>query len=314
MAKINFTTPVGRLVMGSLYKPQTTDADGKPLTVKSGPNAGQPAVRFFFAVAIPKNPGEQHWSQTEWGAKILAVGQQSFPQGQWQQPTFAWKIVDGDSTVPNSKGKKPCDREGYRGCWVISFSSGFAPKIYNADGSAAIVEPDAVKLGYYVQVNGDVDGNDNAMKPGVYINHSMVALSAYGEEIHVGPDASQAGFGGAPLPPGASATPVGGFNPAPSAAPLGFPPAGAAPAVPPMAGTAIPASPSSTPAAPNYSFLGAPGAPSPAIPQAPGVPVAPPVPAAPVHTMTPAAQGATYEQMIAAGWTDALLRQHGMMV
>ena len=44
MARTNFTTPVGRLVMGSLYKPQTTDADGKPLVVKSGPNAGDTQI------------------------------------------------------------------------------------------------------------------------------------------------------------------------------------------------------------------------------------------------------------------------------
>ena len=44
-----------------------------------------------------------------------------------------------------------------------------------------------------------------------------------------------------------------------------------------------------------------------------GTPPAPP-PAAPVRQMTPAAQGATYEQMIAAGWTDELLIQHGMMM
>jgi len=38
-----------------------------------------------------------------------------------------------------------------------------------------------------------------------------------------------------------------------------------------------------------------------------------PPPAAPVRTMLPAANGATYEAMIAAGWTDAMLVQHGMM-
>lgn len=30
--------------------------------------------------------------------------------------------------------------------------------------------------------------------------------------------------------------------------------------------------------------------------------------------MTPAAQGATYEQLVASGWTDALLIQHGLML
>ena len=61
MARTNFTTPVGRLVMGSLYKAQDKDADGKPLLIKSGPNAGQPKVQYFFALAVPKAPDETHW-------------------------------------------------------------------------------------------------------------------------------------------------------------------------------------------------------------------------------------------------------------
>lgn len=277
MSRTNFTTPVGRLVMGSLYKPQTTDADGKPLVVKSGPNAGQPKVTYFFALAIPKNPGETHWSQTPWGATIYKAGSEAFPQA-CQAPSFAWKVVDGDSTVPNKKGIAPITREGYKGNWVISFSSGFAPKIYNNDGSQAIVEPDAVKLGYFVQVNADVDGNSSNQNPGVYINHSMVALSAYGPEIVVGPDASSVGFGQAPLPAGATTTPPAAFTPPATPTPA------AAPAPMPV---------------PNPAFL--------------AVPTAPAVPAAPAHVMLPPAQGATYEAMIGAGWTDALLIQHGMM-
>lgn len=281
MARTNFTTPVGRLVMGSLYKPQTTDADGKPLVVKSGPNAGQPKVTYFFALAIPKNPGETHWSQTPWGATIYKAGSEAFPQA-CQAPSFAWKVVDGDSTIPNKKGIAPITREGYKGNWVISFSSGFAPKIYNNDGSQAIVEPDAVKLGYFVQVNADVDGNGSNQNPGVYINHSMVALSAYGPEIVVGADASSVGFGQAPLPAGATTTPPAAFTP-----PAQFAPVAAAPAPMPT---------------PNPAFL------------QPPVPAAPPVaPVAPAHVMLPPAQGATYEAMIAAGWTDALLVAHGMM-
>ncbi len=291
--RVNFTTPVGRLVMGSLYKPQTTDADGKPLVVKNGPNVGQPTVRYFFALAVPKNPGEQHWASTEWGQKIWAAGHAGFPQGQANSPTFAWKVVDGDSQVPNSKGKKPCEREGYPGHWVISFSSGFPPKIYNRDGTAAIVEPDAVKLGYYVQVNGDVDANGNAMKPGVYLNHNMVALSAYGPEIHSGPDVAAAGFGAAPLPAGASATPVGGFAPA-------------APMAPPPAAPAAPANPAFLQVPPP-----APAAPAMVAPPAPAAPAAP-VPTGPV--MTPAANGVSYASYIAAGWSDAQLRAAGMMV
>jgi len=276
--------------MGSLYKPQTTDADGKPLVVKSGPNAGQPKVTYFFALAVPKNPGETHWSQTPWGQLIYKAGAEAFPQAH-VAPSFAWKVVDGDSTVPNKKGIAPISREGYKGNWVISFSSGFAPKIYNADGTQAIIEEDAVKLGYFVQVNGDVDGNGSGQNPGVFINHSMVALSAYGPEIVVGPDASSVGFGNAPLPAGASLTPPASFTPPAQ------PAAVAQQAFPPVGVAAVQAAP----VQPNPAFLQVP----------PPVPTAPP--AAPVRVMLPAAQGATYEAMIAAGWTDALLIQHGMM-
>ena len=283
MSRENFTTPVGRLVMGSLYKPQTTDAEGKPLTVKSGPNAGQAKVSYFFAVAIPKNPGEQHFSQTPWGQTIWRVGHTAFPQAA-QSPSFAWKVVDGDSAVKNTKGIAPNTREGYPGNWVISFSSGFASKIYNKDGTQAIVEPDAVKLGYFVQVNADVDGNGSQQKPGVYINHSMVALSAYGPEIQVGPDPTSAGFGAAPLPAGAMAAPPAAFSPAPP-----------------------PAAPAPTPAVAPFQ-----PPPNPAFMAIPPVPAAPVAQAGPRRT--PKSGGATYEQMIAAGWTDALLIQHGHML
>ena len=53
MTAVNFTTPVGRLVAGSLYKGQDKDAEGRPLVVKNGPQAGQPRLDFYFAIAIP---------------------------------------------------------------------------------------------------------------------------------------------------------------------------------------------------------------------------------------------------------------------
>lgn len=306
MSRTNFTTPVGRLLMGSLYKPQTTDADGKPLVVKSGPNTGQPKVTFFFALGIPKGT-EQHWAQTEWGAKIWATGHAAFPK-EAQSPAFAWKIVDGDSQVPNKKGSKPCDREGHRGHWVLHFSSGFAPKIYNRDGTQAITGPDAVKLGYYVQVNCDVDGNDSTQNPGVFLNHVMVALSAYGTEIVVGPDPTAAGFGAAALPAGALAQPPATFNPAPPVNPT-MPLLDFSKLAPPPAPTMPPAAP--PPAAPNPAFLQVPGAPVP--PAAPPIPPAAP-PAPPVRQMTAKAAGASYESFISQGWNDGLLVQHGYMV
>ena len=282
-----FTTPVGRLVRGSLYKPQTTDAEGKPLVVKSGPNAGQPRIDYYFAVAIPKGP-EQHWSQTPWGALIHSVGAAAFPAGQSGAPTFAWKIIDGDSSVPNRQGKKPVDQAGYRGCWVLNFSGGYAPRIFNANGTAPITEVDAVKPGYYIQVAASVDGNGSMQQPGIYLNHSMVALAGYGEEIVFGPDPTAAGFGQSPLPPGASAVPVAAMA-APVAAapqPAYTPPAAPAPAAP------LP------PVPPNPAIL--------------QVPVPAPLPA---KVMLPLATGMgyTYEALKSAGWSDVQMVQAGYL-
>ena len=275
--RTDLLTPVGRLVQGSLYEPKTTDAENKPLVYKTGPNAGQPRTQFFFAIAIPKG-NETHWNQTEWGGKIWTVGQAGFPQGQANSPAFAWKITDGDSMVPNRVGKKPCEFEGYPGHWILKFSGGFAPNIYNSDGSQQLLEPGHVNLGDYIQVYGNVADNESQQQPGVYLNHSMVAFSGYGARIFMGADPKMVGFGNSPLPAGASTTPI----------PQGFSPASGyhSPTPPPTA------------------------APYPAI-LTPSAPPAPP--AAPVRVMLPAANGASYEQLIASGWTDQLLIQHGMM-
>jgi hypothetical protein len=271
--RVELLTPVGRLVQGSLYEPQTTDAENRPLTVKTGVNAGQHRVEFYFALAIAKGR-ETHWNQTEWGAKIWQTGQIGFPNGAANSPAFAWKIKDGDDTTMNKVGRRPCDREGYPGHWVLNFASGFAPTIYSEDGTKQIPEVDFVKLGDYIQVYGSVADNGAIQQPGVYLNHSVVAFSRYGERIHTGVDPKAVGFGKSPIPSGALNTPPDGrFNP--SAPPL-------QPVAPPVA----PYTPILTPPAP--------------------------VPVAPVRVMTAAAQ-ASYEQYIAAGWTDAQLIQHGMM-
>lgn len=296
----NFVTPTARMVWGDAYKPQDKDADGKPLMIKSGPNAGQPRVQYAFGIAIPKEPGHSHWSQTTWGAIIWGVGHASAPQAA-QSPAFAWKVTDGDSQMPNKKGKKPSEREGYPGCWVLSLGSSFAPRIVNRDGSAAILDPGAVKAGYYVQVSGTVAGNDSSQNPGVFLNHNYVSLQGYGPEILTGPDPSTLGFGAGAAPAGMSAQPPGGFKP--PAAP-GAPPPPAAAAPPAYAPPPVGAPPPPVAVAPAPSFLA---------PPAPPV-YAPPAPAAPAQQMTAKAAGASYAAMIAAGWTDAALRAHGYMI
>lgn len=314
MSKIQLLSPVGRIVMGSLYEPYTKDADGNPLVVKTGPSAGQPRVQFFFALAVPKQPGHTHWSQTEWGAKIWSLGHQAFPQAA-QSPTFAWKIEDGDSQIPNKKGNKPCDNEGFKGNWIIKFGGGYAPKVYEQKGNDCLlnVVKDFVKPGYFAEVQFSVDSNDSTAQPGIYINHNMVCFRGFGQEIVFGPDPNSVGFGQAALPAGASAVPLATTAPLP------------APAAP--IHTMLPAANGA-----SYESLIAAGwtdallvqhgmmagsvqtpptaAPVPVIPNVAFVQVPPPVP---VRTMLPAANGASYDSLIAAGWTDALLVKHGMM-
>lgn len=304
--RTDLLTPVGRVIAGSLYKPNTTDAEGKPLVVKSGPSTGQPRADYYFMLAIPKG-AEQHWAQTRWGALVYAEGAKAFPQA-CQAPTFAWKIKDGDSTIPNRRGKRPVDMEGAKGHWLLSMSSGYAPKISKDNGTVPMLEVDAVRPGDYVQVFGSIAGNDSQTQPGIHLNHSLVNFVGYGERITSGPDAASVGFGqGVVLPPGASLTPPAGAWTPPPAAVAGIP------AMPPLPGF-LPGIPAPTfPVAPNPAFL----SPAPvvaAMPMPPALPM-PPVPAAPVaRQMTAAANGATYEQLIAGGWNDALLRQHGMML
>lgn len=304
----------GRIVQGDLYKARDKDMQGNPLTTKTGPNTGKARVEYPFSVAIPKTPGATHWGLEPWGVKILAFGRQMWPQGQAESTKFSWKILDGDSTEFN-EGTPPrrwCDHEGFPGHWVVKFKSGFAPKIYDVEGNV-LAQADYVKPGHFVEVLAMIDTNENASKPGLYMNHNMVAFRGFGPEIKFGPDPRSVGFGKSALPAGASATPVGGAAfpsqqgaaPAPGSPP---PPPGASPPPPPAAGSP-PLPP--TAAQPAPGFLQPPPAGAGAPPPPPAV-SAPPPPAGP--QMTAAAGGVTYAQFIAKGWNDAQLRAGGYLI
>lgn len=290
--------PPGRMVMGSLYKPQDKDAQGAPLVIKTGPNKGQPTVKYFFAAAIPKKPGETHWASTEWGAKIWALGHASWPQGQAQTPTFAWKVDDGDSAIPNKRGRKNVETEGYAGHWVVNFSSSYAPKIVNSDGSQYLLEPDAVKCGYYIEVLGSISTNNNPTNPGVYVNHNVVAFRGVGTEIRTGIDPRTVGFGKAAAPAGATAAPTGNAMAPPPAAPAAVAPPPAAPIAPPPATTVQP----------HPAFMGAPSAP--AAPPPPPAAAPPPPATGPVWK---GAAGTTYDSYKQAGWSDDQMRANGLL-
>ncbi|AFC22387.1 Gp2.5-like ssDNA binding protein and ssDNA annealing protein [Vibrio phage CP-T1] len=223
---INILTPVGRIISGSCHESRKEDSDGRPLLVKHGPNAGQPREEYGIGLAVPKT--QQDWKYESWAAPILLAAHRDFPHlfsapGQLINPAqpFAWKITDGDSQVPNTRGNKPCDMEGARGNWIIWLNNGYAPKLYKWDaqkGQAVPLAPgEEIKRGYYAEAYGSVQGNNaQGNQSGVYINLSMVCLRAYGDEIVSGPTVEQAGFGGGALPQGASTMPTNNVTPPPA--------------------------------------------------------------------------------------------------
>lgn len=292
MTATTFTTPVGRLVQGDAFVAQTTDQQGAPRLVKTGPNAGQPNPQFYAGVAFRKDDPAWPAFYTLLDAQARADFPHLFPTpgAACVNPLFSFKIIDGDGL--DTGGKKWSDREGFAGHWVVRFASSFAPKVFNAgqyDPMQQVTDPRALKRGYYVRVNGSCSGNGNAQRPGLYLNLTLIEISAIGPEIVSGPNASEA-FGGASAPLPAGATPL-------AAAPAPQPVAAPAPA--PAA-----ASPSPVAASPVTA--------SPAPPPAPAAPAAPAP--APVRQMTAAANGVTYDAHIAAGWTDDQLVANGLML
>lgn len=315
---LKLTTSVGRVISGRPGVGQTTDYEGKPITLKDG-SAG---TQYSFGVAFPKTPGVTHWAQENsllgfvdgvkdqpWLPAIWAFGHAEY-KAIAQNDKFAWKIQDGDSTAVNKNGKRLCDREGAAGHWVVWFSTFLKVQLVNANGSQPLTDENAIRTGDFVQVVSEIVPNNSKESPGLHINPKVVAHSAYGTEIisEARIDTTAVGLGGAPLPPGASMTPPAGVGatpppPAPPAAP-----SAPAPVTPPPAAPAPVAPP---PAAP------APVAPMPeAVPTvAPPAPPAPPAaPAAPVGpVMLPAANGVSYEAYKASGWSDEQLRSAGYM-
>lgn len=289
-------SPVGRLVQGSMYKPRTQDWDGNQLVYKTGENKGQPRNEYYCALAVKKG-AEKSWSETNWGQKIVVVAQTLFPGGQWQKPDFAWKVSDGDDTEENMNGNRPCEQEGFAGHWILKFSNGYAPQIVNENGSASILEKDAVLAGDYIQIAAIMKSNgQQKANSGLFLNHTCVAFVRHGVRIFTGIDPKNIGFGvDTVIPAEASEVPVSrGFTPPVSVAtpaPVPTPAPYAQILTPPPAATRM-----------NGGY-------SDEHPH----PLSTPTPVPPKRVMLPKAGTNTYEQFVASGWTDIDLIQHGYM-
>jgi hypothetical protein len=175
---------VGRLVSGH---PMEINAvtDSKTNQPKMQADGVTPQTDSYVALAILKG-AETDWRQTPWGQQIQQVAVAAWPNGEYNSPTFAWKITDGDSTVPNKKGKIPNQREGWPGHWIIHASTGFGIKCFHHgeyEPHQVIQDKGAIKRGDYAQLILNVKGNNPSESPGVYLNPVVFSLFRAGIEI-----------------------------------------------------------------------------------------------------------------------------------
>lgn len=314
--KVEFTTPVGRLVQGDCFTGQANDSKGQPYIIKTGPNAGKPTVRFFFAVAFPKvlangMPNEEF---NQFYRTVIDTARAGYPQffngpidaftgkPSCTHPRMTFKIADGDGNDANGKDNKT--KPGFTGHWVVKFGGTFAPKCFNFgkfEPAQQLLESSLVKNGYYVSVSGDIEPNIGSDVPGVYMNGKLVCVvarcpDAETAQFQAGPDASAA-FKNIPM----GSMPAGvvpGANPA-NAVPT---PAGVVPSVPvvpnvpsvPVAHDPLAVAVANGwvvhPTSPGYFYKGqevktnvevAALFPAPSVPQVPMVPAVPSVPSVP---------------------------------
>ena len=305
---MEFTTPVGKLVQGDCFKGSTTNQDGTPRTIKTGPNKGNPTTSYFFAVAYPKllangAPNEPFYKLYR---EIIDVARAGYPQlftGPVDgftgkpgsvRPTMSYKVIDGDGVDEN--GVQNNTKPGFAGCYVIRFGGQYAPKCFELGKfrlDQQLQDPARVKKGYLVSVSGTCEPNIGSDKPGVYMNGNLVCLVATcpdSEVITNGPDADAA-FKGLDV----TALPAGYVAGATAATAPGLPPAGGLP----------PAPASTAPGLPPVTG-GLPPAPAPAA-------SLPAPPAGPQLTPAGIASGYTYDQYKAAGYNDDLLRSKGFL-
>lgn len=266
-----FLLPVGRCVF---LDSKTKDEKGNPLVN----SAGEQYTTRTIGIAIPKG-GEASWRDTPWGQQLVARAASDWKNGQHGNPSFSWKVEDGDSTVPNKKGNKNCDREGWPGHWIIKPSTNFGVKMVDKNGGPTPLGWDDLYAGCYVQAFCSTKGNGRTDSPGMFVNLEVLAFSGHGEKIvgTGGVDPTTIGFGQGPLPAGVTATPPGmSAAPAPQPAPP-----------------------------PRTEFTGA---------VAPPAPPAPPAAASRLTDKARAAGATTEADVLAwAGWTEDSLVQHGYL-
>jgi hypothetical protein len=276
------------------------------------------AVSHSLKIAIPENAPER----AELEQLAMATLQSSEFKGQFPAGgVWPFQQIDvakfGDS-APLLHGRVAISAKTRNG----------VPGIYDVNGQqlSAMQFGRMLYAGAHVQLLVHCYAFNNKSRGLAFGLDGVMIVDATAPKLDVGGGLSQsqvaAAFGARPGVAPAGMPPMAGMPPT-HAAPYGMPPvAGGAAAPAPFAPPA--------PSAPSAVLTGmppsmAPGAPVPGASPATTFPSSPhtafvtnaAAPAAPVPSarqMTAKAGGHTYEQLVAGGWTDETLRQHGYML
>lgn len=185
-----FTTPVGRIVGGSLSEPFTTDHNGNPCDPK-----------WVVVLALPKSDlGTQALI-----TKIKAIGAAGYAdkQAALDRADFAWKYVNGDANTPNTKGVVYNTRVGYPGHYVFTFTNSKAPSVCGEDPRSEI-NAASVKRGDWVRIGGSIGCGTRTDQPGIFLNVDCAQFVRADEAIgSTGQTCAQA-FGSSATPPPAT--------------------------------------------------------------------------------------------------------------
>ena len=156
MAQFTFVTPVARLIHGHPLKQQvrTDKVTKQPQIGKDG----QQVKEVYIGIAIPKT-GETSWKDTEWGKQIVMAAldaEHGYDEAMTRRNDFSWKVVDGDSDIPNKEGNVPNSDPYKRGHWVLHLNTRIPYNCYHVGKYSpldAIQDANAIKLGDYVRIH-----------------------------------------------------------------------------------------------------------------------------------------------------------------
>lgn len=212
MTTFTFVTPVARLIHGHPMK--QNDKINRKTKLPVLDKSGNQVKEIYIGIAIPKG-SESDWKDTDWGKQIVMAAidaEHGYDLAMTKRTDFSWKIVDGDSDIPNKEGNIPNQDQYKVGHWVLHLNTRIPYNCYHVGKYSpldAIQDINSIKLGDFIRVNILAKGNKPSETPGVYLNPNLVELSRPGEAIireGSGPDAASV-FGGT-APAAAPSAPV----------------------------------------------------------------------------------------------------------